>query len=335
MRTQAELPKALVDLLGKRSDMALARLFRVSPVRVAETRRRLSIAPIFVQLRLPPRLMRLLGRMPDERLAKKANATRQQIKYMRYQLGIPAYRKKPRDFLWTVEDIKLLGTDADRVIAGILDTTAIVVSRKRRALAIEAAYPCTNPNAIEWTTEMISLLGKVRDPVVARRFGVSLDQICRQRALLNIPPCTPHLRLTAWTPQMLKDVRDMEPAQFVLKHKISLGVVSRKRRGMGLAEPRPPRINWTAEMIARLGTVPDGILARELGIRPKTVWAKRSRLGIPCRPEVMVWTPQMLEEIREMKPAEFALKHKLSVEAVYKRRRGLGLKGRWHGGSLV
>ena len=52
-------------------------------------------------------------------------------------------------------------------------------------------------------------------------------------------------------------------------------------------------IEWTAEMIAQLGTDKDAVLAERWGTTAKTVNLKRNSLGIPAFGHV-AWTEPML-----------------------------------------
>ena len=64
---------------------------------------------------------------------------------------------------------------------------------------------------------------------------------------------------------------------------LAISTVFEKRQKLGIPASRPPKtINWTPAVIALLGKVPDGEVARIHGMNILSVHKKRVALGIRC-----------------------------------------------------
>ena len=91
------------------------------------------------------------------------------------QHGLPARHR------WTDEEIALLGTDHDPVIAERLGVAPHVVEQKRRRLGI--------PGIVDrWSPAEIGLLGTAKDREIAERLRKTTAAVRRKRELLGIPP---------------------------------------------------------------------------------------------------------------------------------------------------
>lgn len=80
-----------------------------------------------------PAMDRLLGTMPDTRVAKKIGFSAQIVSIRRHELGIPPYRRLD----WTKAD-RLLGKVPDSEVARIVGTTQPNVTYRRRKKGIPA-----------------------------------------------------------------------------------------------------------------------------------------------------------------------------------------------------
>ena len=83
-------------------------------------------------------------------------------------------------------------------------------------------------------------------------------------------------------------------------------------------------IEWTAEMIAQLGTDKDAVLAERWGTTAKTVNLKRNSLSIAAFGHV-TWTQAMLDELGRSTDAELAARWSISKASVVARRTELGI----------
>jgi hypothetical protein len=59
-------------------------------------------------------------------------------------------------------------------------------------------------------------------------------------------------------------------------------VMLRGRVALRKSKHAPQNVDWTEELIAKLGTMSDAKLAKEIGVGSNTVFWKRTHLGIPA-----------------------------------------------------
>ncbi len=93
---------------------------------------------------------------------------------------------------------------------------------------------------------------------------------------------------------------------------------------------RPTRLEWTPELIAKIGTMSDAKLARELGIKPGTVTHRRRLLGIePFRRQraARQWSSADIALLGKMSDRVVAEITGRSLAAVYTARRERGIAG--------
>ena len=90
--------------------------------------------------------------------------------------GLPARRR------WTDEEIAVLGTDHDPVIAERLGVAPHIVEQKRRRLRIP-------PHVARWSDAEIALLGTNTDREVAETLGRTTSAVETKRVSLGIPSC--------------------------------------------------------------------------------------------------------------------------------------------------
>ena len=83
-------------------------------------------------------------------------------------------------------------------------------------------------------------------------------------------------------------------------------------------------IEWTAEMIAQLGTDKDAVLAECWGTTAKTINLKRNSLGIAAFGHV-AWTQAMLDALGRSTDAELAARWGISKASVVAKRGALGI----------
>jgi hypothetical protein len=85
---------------------------------------------------------------------------------------------------WTPEEVALLGTDIDRVIAGKIGRTRLAVQQKRWNSCMPAY--CPPPT---WTSDEIDMLGKYPDSEVSEKTGHSINAVMLKRRKLKIAVC--------------------------------------------------------------------------------------------------------------------------------------------------
>jgi hypothetical protein len=106
-------------------------------------------------------------------------------------------------------------------------------------------------------------------------------------------------------------------------------VDERRRRGIPPAVPRRPRIEWTEEMMALLGTATDREVAEELDVNVHSVSRKRRILGIPAYCERPTrpgfWTPRRIELLGTAPDSVVARKLRIPLPRVANRRQILGI----------
>ncbi len=98
------------------------------------------------------------------------------MRYARVKRGLPAMRARRQ---WTDEQIAMLGTVSDAVVAERLGCSNTTVYKKRTELGIA-------PVRHRWTAEEIALLGRISDFEVAKRVGLSAKTVNLKRRALGI-----------------------------------------------------------------------------------------------------------------------------------------------------
>jgi hypothetical protein len=102
-------------------------------------------------------------------------------------LGLkPGPRWTPERGGWTAEQVALLGTDHDAVIAQKLDRTrrAVTSQRTLRRIPAFSGYPGGGPG---WTADELALLGTDTDAAVAEKIGRTTGAVAQKRAALKVP----------------------------------------------------------------------------------------------------------------------------------------------------
>jgi DNA-binding CsgD family transcriptional regulator len=289
-RKSPRLPKALINQLGKRPDQQLADAFDV-PVEQVRRERLLRNAP---RPRKPgvwtEQELALLGTAPDAKIAERVGVTTTAVKQQRRRLGIAAWgtTTEQRRHKWTKRQLGWLGKLSDKEIASRLGLSIPTVCWKRQLLGIEPLK--ASGRGRQWTEKEIALLGTLPDTEVARRIGVHRHRVALKRRQLGIPSAVAEKNKQRWTPERIAKLGKVPDREIAQQMGISAGIVTayRHRHQIPLRceRRRSPRgghrVHWQRQHIERLGTVPDRVLAQELGITPQAVAQLRQRLGIPA-----------------------------------------------------
>lgn len=106
-------------------------------------------------------------------------------------------------------------------------------------------------------------------------------------------------------------------------------------QGMATRAPHPMTINWTPEMDAQLGTMPDAQAAEALGVSVTKINVRRRVLGIPsyaASHTTIRWTPEMDARLGTAFDGDLAAEWGVSRPAVALRRHALGIPSFGRGG---
>lgn len=174
---------------------------------------------------------------------------------------------------WTPEQIQLLGTKPDRILARKFGRKTGSVQGKRKSLGIPIC-----PEKHFWRPADDDLLGKYCDEDIARLLKISVLAVKTRRNELKIPMKDSKIR--PWTPSeeaLVGTKPDAEVAKLLGR---SLSAVRDKRGRLGCPYPTALLRHWTAEEDKLLGTIPDEAAARQLGRSLKAVKYRKLRLGL-------------------------------------------------------
>ena len=100
--------------------------------------------------------------------------------------GIKPTRWTPENGEWTSEELALLGTDHDPVIAERIRRTRSAVTTMRVRLKIQA-FSGNPSNGRPWTKSELKQLGTARDEVIAEQIGRTALAVKLKRTELGIP----------------------------------------------------------------------------------------------------------------------------------------------------
>jgi hypothetical protein len=115
----------------------------------------------------------------DEELDAKSETSK--------RLGLkPGPRWTPARGGWTAEQIALLGTDHDKVVAEKLGRTTSAVTSQRTLRKIPA-FSGSPGGGRAWTDEELALLGTDTDAAVAARTGRTRTAVSQKRAARKVP----------------------------------------------------------------------------------------------------------------------------------------------------
>lgn len=265
-----------ISLLGTMSDIDLSKIIGMAPSGIHRKRRELGI-PRYSPFN-DPKNVALIGTMRDYDLAIQLGMSEAYVSNKRRELGLPTFNSNRID--WTPDKISLLGTMSDPELARIIGTNKTAVRLKRVELGIPSYELISDQDSI-------NLLGQMSDRDVAEILGCAPALVGAKRRRLGIPAYSDegiygHL-FTDEIISMIGVVPDAEIANMIGVHR---SVVNSRRISMGIESPRtanrsrPTAQTWTPENLALLGTMPDGDLARRLGLTNQAVRYMRQKHGI-------------------------------------------------------
>jgi hypothetical protein len=102
------------------------------------------------------------------------------------RLGLRPVRWTPERGGWAAEQLALLGTDHDKLIAQKIGRTrsAVKAQRQRLDIPVYSGWPGHGP---AWTAEEIARLGTDTDAAVARTIGRTTNAVAQKRMKLKVP----------------------------------------------------------------------------------------------------------------------------------------------------
>jgi hypothetical protein len=276
----------------------------------------------------PLRLARLLGRISDDKLAKKAGVNANTVSGERRRRGISQFRPRRPAIRWTRRMIALLGSDADSSVAALLGLTRATVGRKRRELGIPSVLPPPHDKlrAFPWTAAQLRLLGTMTDAEVARRIRVSAPVVHRQRVRMGICAFKPPPPRIRWTRRMISALGKRSDAEVAERLRIGMGSVKKKRESLKIPphfEKRPVRRDAG---LRRLLRVPPSVARRQSGLKYETLGLLRAQYGIEVsRRRDLPWKNGALKRLGSMPDKQLAEELGVALSTVRDKRRALGI----------
>jgi hypothetical protein len=206
---------------------------------------------------------RELGRRPKSEEWKRGQSERSKKMWENPEaVGLPSRRK------WTEEELALLGTDSDKLVAKALGLPVNIVKNKRESLGISLL-------AQRWNGEQIALLGTAPDGQLALTLRKSPSAIRRQREKLGIP----NFVLKPWTEAEIALIGTASDPEVGRKLGRPAHVVQAKREQLGIPAFF---VRWTTTELALLGTDTDQNIARLLKRTEVAVKVQRNKSRIPA-----------------------------------------------------
>ncbi len=298
-----KLPRAAVKLLGVVADEQIARDFDV-PVSVVFAERCERVGGASGRVEWNPSQVALLGTASDADVAAELGLTTNAVFGQRVRRGIKAFgpSTEERRHRWTKRQLAWLGKLTDAEVARRLGISTAAVAARRRLEGIHPIGGVRRPRR-EWTAAELRLLGRFSDREVAERTGTHRHQVALQRRLRGIPAYAKRVHDQRWTEERLAKLNTVSSRELAAEIGVSTATVEAKRaslrRRKGGAKSRGTegtrRANWTASQVHRLGTVPDSVIAEELGITRAAVHLVRKRLGIEA------WAKQKKKQQQQKK----------------------------------
>ncbi|BCD97893.1 hypothetical protein [Marinagarivorans cellulosilyticus] len=329
-----EQRQALEDQLGSMGDFSLARAFNIKPSVLKRLRKKLGIKGISEtfqtgSIQWTATKIKKLGSTFDTQLAREWGVRPGLVTDKRNSLGISPYRqqdlptgdKRHIKHIWQPEEIALLGTDFDTVIADNVGLSPSTVTHYRNSMGID---PFSERSPIEWSQEMLDRLGEVSDLEYAEYFGISYVAARSKRILMDIPNAvtgelTPLPQLSNAVIKRLGKMTDQGISQ---KHNLTRAKIRLVRQYHGIPPFNPPKTgrkyDWNKTLLKKMGKSSDRDLAIEFNIPKGLISSKRRQLGTPLSEAAgsFDWTPIMLKQLPLMAPPYFSQSFKVDLSVV-------------------
>jgi hypothetical protein len=217
------------EILGAMSDGDAARKLQVPRTQVAHRRKQLGISPFDRKkpVRWTKAKLELLGKEPDQLLARQWGYSSQVVALKRESLGIPHSAHVAR--IWTDEELALLGVINDPQLARKIGISPRSVAHKRQELGIPATQTA---GPYHWRKRELARLGKMPDDELAIELGLSDSFVARKRRQLGIRPFRRSDQ--RWTDRVIKKMGVMSDAEIAAELGCSTGLVCNKRNQLNI-----------------------------------------------------------------------------------------------------
>ena len=183
---------------------------------------------------------------------------------------------------WNVEQVELLGTASDVIVANQLGVSENTVRLRRKKLKIPPANLSSKKKAFRWTDKRIAMLGKHSDSSLARRWSIDPTTVAWKRRIMSIPTASAvwsSKPVRQWSKReisKLGKMPDCEVARAMGLHRKHIAIKRRELKIPNFVRAMLEK-RWTGSIIARLGKEPDIDLAIELDVSVTTVRQYRLR----------------------------------------------------------
>lgn len=172
-----------------------------------------------------------------------------------------------------------VGEMSDREVARRFSVGASTVRRFRCSSGI----PEFCPEDTELPPELITQLATETNHRLAKEFGVSIKRIKQTRAALKIPePKTTRERFKPlediWTNEAIALLGKMSDTEVADRLSISNFPVKKKRKELEIQAYKRSLPEITSAIESEFGSVPDGVLARRLGV--SVSYIRRARIKV-------------------------------------------------------
>jgi len=217
--------------------------------------------------------LELLGKLPDAEVARQTERKLQAVTEKRRAIGL-AYTLTDAK-RWTDEELALLGTAKDSIIAK-LDRTVESIKTQRRKKGV--------PNYRQihfWTKAEDKVVMSYPYKEAARRLNRTMMEIETRRRALRAGNTGKPAR--AWTAREIALLGKHTDTELARKLKRSRSTVVWKRRSLRIPAMGDYSRPWTPEEDQWLGTQPDAQLAPILKRGLKAIQHRRLKLGILFR----------------------------------------------------
>ncbi len=293
----------LIAVLGKIPDSECAKKFGYSNSRVAYLRKKLGIKSYrgprkprqprdpnkpHKKKEYPEELINMLGKTPDDEIAKKFGYSKAGIALIRKKMGIPSLSDTKFPEEKREEMLSMLGKVPDSEIAERLGISLNVVARNRRKLKIaQAPY---SPIKDADKDMILNLLGRVSDLKIAKKTGYSVYVIKKFREQNKIKPFSKSI-LERFSPDQRKKLLSMLGKVYdrVIAEKFNIDdeVVRRIRQKLNVPALREEKslqetIEGDEYIKSLLGTMTDKEVANKTGKSIQVIGKARRKLNIPA-----------------------------------------------------
>lgn len=215
-----------------------------------------------------------LGLACDGTLAELWNIPESSVAYRRRRLSLPAFCGIGQPLYWTKAMLRDLERLSNRQLARKYRISVITVAHKRRDRKVA---PAKRWNIVHWTKAMLGALGTRSDKAIATAYNLLPATVSAKRKTVGIPAFI-RTKLDWQSATVFRKLGTLHDNALAKLLEVDSETVRTRRIAAGIAPYRA--YAWTAELVARLGTVPDRVIVKETGATPSTVSYQRKKRGI-------------------------------------------------------